>query len=235
MKGKFCPKCGKSNKSFYDGFCVECYINDHPEVMGIDELSLKQCPRCLRVFSRGEWESGRPENMEEIISSHVKTSLDNPKVHVELIEGNNKREIYEITVTGTMGGEEVSLTRETQLRYVKDMCVVCSRKSGNYYEAIIQLRPKEKAADLDKLKSAIVFLRNEARALTKKDRQAEIFRFELVKHGIDVYFGSARVAKIALQHLNSTYNPVVKESYTLRGVNKETGKKRYSVTYSVRV
>ena len=235
MKGRFCPKCGKSDKAFYGNFCIDCYLKDHPDVLHLENISFNQCPRCLRVFSRGEWESGKPEHMEELISSRVKTALIDPSIHVVLLEGNAKREIYEVTVEGQLGGEQVSLANEVQVKYVKDMCNVCSRKSGNYYEAIIQLRPKEKVVDLDRLKTALIFLRNEARALTKKDRHAEIFRYELVKNGIDIYFGSSRVAKISLQHLQSTYDPVIKESYTLRGVDKETGKKRYSVTYSVRV
>ncbi|MFC2174601.1 NMD3-related protein [archaeon] len=235
MKDRFCPKCGETSKSFYKGFCIDCFLADHPGLVEIEGMAIKRCQRCLRVKSRGEWESGGSASMKEIVRSHVKTLLDDAEISVERAEQSQTAEVYDVTVKGTLGGEEVTITKPFTVKYAKQICEVCSRKSGDYYEAIIQLRPKEKVVDLNRLKTALIFLRNEAHALVKKDRKAEIFRYELVKNGIDIYFGSKRAAKISLQHLQATYRPVVKESYTLRGVNKETGKNRYSVTYSVRL
>ena len=235
MKGRFCPKCGATDKPFHNGFCVDCFLKDHPGVAEAEDVEINRCQHCRRVRSHGEWETGSPETIKEIVRSHVKTTLESPEISVELVEPGEKKEVYEATVSGSIGGERVTISRLVKVKYGKETCEVCSRKSGNYYEAIMQLRPSEKKIDLQRMRTALNFLRNEARALTKKDRKAEIFRYETVKSGIDVYWGSARAAKIALQHLQATYRPAVKESYTLRGVDKETGKKRYSVTYSVRL
>ena len=235
MKGRFCPKCGAADKPFYKGFCVDCYVKDHPELLHVENIVLKQCPKCLRVFSKGDWTSGRTESIEGIITSKVKTLLKSPTITAKLIGGNQKREVYEVTVTGKLGGESVTLAQTVEVLYQKETCDVCSRKSGNYYEALVQLRPRGKEVDLDRMKSALNFLRNEARAIVKKDRNAEIFRYELAKNGLDIYFGSLRVAKIALQHLQATYHPKVKDSYTLTGVDHASGKKRYRVTFSVRL
>lgn len=235
MKGRFCPKCGSSDKPFYKGFCIDCYVKDHPEILQVGDIILKQCPKCLRVFSKGKWASGRTESIEGIIASKVKTLLKSPTITTKLIGKNLKKETYEVAVSGKLGDETVTLTQTADVLYQKETCNVCSRKSGNYYEALVQLRPHGKEVDLDRMKSAMVFLRNEARALVKKDRNAEIFRHELAKNGIDIYFGSLRVAKIALQHLQATYHPKVKESYTLTGLDRASGKKRYRVTFSVRL
>ncbi len=235
MKGKFCPKCGSTDKTFYNGFCIDCFVKDHPGLVEITDIVLKQCSVCLRIRSGVGWETGTHKNIEEAIASKVKTSIQNPVIKVELVNEKPKSNEYEVTVSGLLDENPVELILPAVVKFEKEVCDVCSRKSGNYYEAIMQLRPRGQHIDLDRLKSALNFLRNETRALVKKDRQAEIFRFEQVKNGIDVYFGSARAAKIALQHLQTTYHPVVKESYTLKGVNRETGKNRYSVTYSVRL
>ena len=235
MSDKFCPKCGATDKPFYKGFCIDCYVKDHPELLHIDDITLKQCPKCLRVFSKGEWISGRTESIEGIIASKVKTQLKTPTITAELVKSNPKKEIYGVMVRGKLGGETVSLTRQLTVSYQKEICGVCSRKSGSYYEAVVQLRPKSKEADLDRMKSALIFLRNESHALVKKDRNAEIFRYELVKNGINAYFGSMRIAKLAMQHLQATYHPLVKISYTLTGMDHASGKKKYRVTYSVRV
>ncbi|MCK4327570.1 MAG: 60S ribosomal export protein NMD3 [Candidatus Diapherotrites archaeon] len=235
MKGKFCPKCGATDRPFHGGFCIDCYLKDHPGLAETEDITIKRCTHCLRVKTRGVWESGAPASMGEIVRAHVKTSLESPEVTVELVEPGEKKEVYEVTVKGALGAEPVSLTQLVTVKYEKQTCDVCSRKSGNYYEAILQLRPAGREIDLQRMRSALMFLRNEARAMVKKDRKAEIFRYEMVKNGVDVYFGSARAAKVALQHLQATYRPTVKESYTLKGVDKETGKKRYSVTYSVRL
>ena len=235
MKGRFCPKCGATDKPFHGGFCLDCFLEDHPGLVDAEDVTVKKCMHCLRVKSRGEWENGSPESVEGIIRSHIKTSLEDAEITLDLLKQTQKEEEYDVTVKGVIGSEEVSITKPITLKYEKETCGVCSRKSGDYYEAIIQLRPKEREIDLQRLKSALNFLRNEAHALVKKDRKAEIFRHELTKNGIDIYFGSKRAAKISLQHMQATYHPVVKESYTLRGVDKETGKNRYSVTYSVRL
>ncbi len=235
MKGKFCPKCGATNKPFYRGFCIDCYIKDHPKLLQADDITLKRCQKCLRVLSRGEWVSGSPESVGKIVASKVKTQLKEPKVSVRLLESGTKGDIYEVAATGRLGSEPVALTREVKVSYQKGICDVCSRKSGNYYEVLVQLRPAGEEADLGRMKSVLVFLRNESRSLTKKDRNAEVFRYSFVKDGIDVFFGSLRVAKIALQHMQATYHPKVKESYTLTGVDHASGKRRYRVTFSVRV
>lgn len=235
MKGRFCPKCGSSGKPFYGSFCVDCYLADHGAVLSVEPLVLKRCSRCLRVRSLGVWETGRPEHIEDIVLARAKTTLHDPKITAELIEPGEKKEIYKVTADGKLGGNDVSAAVDVLVKYESETCDVCSRKSGNYYEAIVQLRPKQHEADLDRLRSALVFLRNDARAMTKKDRHAEIFRVEPAKNGIDIYFGSSRAAKVAIHHLQATYDCVVKESFTLRGVEKGTGKNKYSVTYSVRL
>lgn len=236
MKKKmFCPKCGATDKPLTGGFCVDCYIKDHPGIVEAGEVSFKQCPHCLRVYSKGDWASGSPEAVTELVKSRVKTAIESPSITVERVGGGPKHDDYDVTVEGSLDGTPVSITVPVRVRLERETCDVCSRKNGNYYEALVQLRPRGNTVDLDRLKTALIFFRNEAHAQVKIDRQAEIFRFELVKNGIDIYFGSARAAKVALQHFTLTYRPVVQVSYTLKGVDHSTGKRRYSVTYSVRL
>ncbi len=209
---------------------------DHPNVLEIpDRIELEYCPECLRNFAHGEWASGHEDTIHELIRSKVRTELENHSVSIEPGREQGKVRFYTIVVTGTLGGEEVMLERKIGLRMIKKQCPVCARKDSTYYEALVQLRPKGKEIDLDRLKSAMNFLRNANRALIKNHREAEVFRYERVKNGVNIYFGSMKAAKKALQAFVKTYACETNESYTLVGLDKSTGKRRYKVTISVRI
>ncbi len=233
---RFCPKCGATDKGLFKGFCVECYLSDHPGVLEIpSRIELEYCHECLRNFVHGEWSSGHEDTIHELIRSKVRTELENLSVSIELNREQGKVRFYNLVVEGTLGGEKVMLEREVGIRMIKRQCPVCARKDSTYYEALVQLRPKGNEIDLDRLKSALNFLRNANRALIKDHREAEVFRYERVKNGVNVYFGSAKAAKKALQAFVKTYDCETKETYTLVGVNKANGKRRYKVTISVKL
>jgi len=236
LNSRFCPKCGKEAKHFIHGFCIDCYLEDHPELVYIpDRIEVDSCTQCLRIRVKGKWISGRGENIKELITSKIKTDISSPDISISFHDETPKGAIYRVDVRGKIEGEPVEYEKYVEIVYNRKVCDICAKKGSTYYEALVQLRPKSKEVDIKRMREAFRFLRNENRAIIAEDRKAEIFRFENAKNGIDIFFGSQRAAKIALQRLSQKYDVSIKETYTLVGIDKKTGKRRYTVTYSVRL
>jgi nonsense-mediated mRNA decay protein 3 len=233
---RFCPKCGSTDKRLFKGFCVECYVADHPDLVSLPaQMGVEMCPQCLRFLMQKGWIPGTDEAIAALIRSKMKTSIENPIIRVERTGEEGEVQHYLMHVEGVVGCDRVAIERDVPVRVTKKQCVICARKDSTYHEALVQLRSKGYGIDLEKLKDALDFLRNQNRAFASKHREAEVFKFERVRDGINVYFGSLQAARRSLQLLAKKTGCKIKESYTLIGLDRVSSKKRYAVTISVRL
>ncbi|MBN3036923.1 MAG: hypothetical protein JW834_00580 [Candidatus Diapherotrites archaeon] len=223
---KFCPKCGAEGKPMHKGFCIDCYLADHPDIVEIQDMEIEECPNCLRAHLGKNWTSSE---LEPFIASKVKTKLSEPTITASIVGETEKGPVMLIKVAGRLGENEAELSKEIQITLRKRQCDVCSKKQSTYHNAKMQLRGPEEAVT-----DAFRAVRNENRSTSRKERMAEVFRFEEVKDGVDVYLGSAQAAKNAAAKLVNK-GAKVKTTYKLVGLDRKTGKRRYEITYSVRM
>ncbi|MCD6414421.1 MAG: hypothetical protein J7L23_02215 [Candidatus Diapherotrites archaeon] len=235
MVSKFCPKCGATDKPFFKGFCVDCYMKDHKLIKIPEEITVDECPSCLRLRLRGEWVTPTPSNLARFIKGKVKVKeLEDYSISVRETRVQGHRSIIGVKIEGKLGGTPVEIFKEiTFIRNVKQ-CDICAKKKTKYYKALIQLRPKSGSISHDTIQKAFRLVRNRNRAYAIKDREAEIFRFKADSHGIDVYLGSSKAAGDIVNALRGKFDAQVKKSSTLVGMDRD-GRKKYRVTYSVRV
>jgi NMD protein affecting ribosome stability and mRNA decay len=169
------------------------------------------------------------------VESQVKTKqLENPSVMARALKPTKSGTVFELLVWGTLNGEKVELRKEVEVVFKPKQCLVCARKQSKYYKAIIQLRNKNSSTPKNAVQKAFHAARNKSRELAVNDRDAEIFKFQKTKHGVNVYLGSLRVAKQVVNTLSSTFDADVQKSSSLFGMDKD-GKKDIRVTYSVRL
>jgi NMD protein affecting ribosome stability and mRNA decay len=235
---RFCPRCGatekEKEKEFIQSFCADCFIHDHPGLVKLPaSIEVKQCPGCDSIWFKGSWVPGTRENIHKLVQSRLKTTLEKPGLKLEELSDG----VCEATVTGTFDDLPITITREIRLKYNGSrQCLVCARRQSTYHEALIQLRfKKHDPIEPKRLITAVEFVKESAHAMSKKQRTAGILKTEQKKEGIDVFIGSQQVARHVMSYLINTYSPEVKESWTLVGLDKSTGKRRYRVTYSVRL
>ncbi len=93
---------------------------------------------------------------------------------------------------------------------------------NNYYEGIIQLRPKDP-------------LLNFAIKKIKERKDVSISRITELKTGVDIYISSRRFAKALGRKLSKSFKGELKYSKTLHKIDRETGKKLYRVTVLFRL
>ncbi len=185
IRSRVCYRCGRP--VVRNGLCEECWEREQiPERVKVNEI--RQCRSCGKTFH-----------------PHLRTFVDiTPSSMVEELSG--------APATEERGKVVVELRdRRQEIPIRRIMCLVCSRKSGSYHEAKIQLR--------DGLEFLVSFIPED-----------EIVRVDELKEGIDVLVLSKAAAKSFISLVKNKYS--VKFSRKL--VGERGGKRIYRDVYAVR-
>lgn len=205
--GIFCPRCGGPGP-LVEGFCAKCY----PEVKNFAkakrEIVLVRCPRCGRHFFRNVESS-----VTDAVKTAVRTILEQPEFEVRL-EG----EMAYVTVRGTINGVRIEKMLPIHVNIASKTCADCSRLSGGYWEAKVQLRSGEQVNP--------AALKSTGRHLQKVANW-----YEEAKGGVDYFFVSREAAEEAVARLKKRAD--ITRSGKLKGMR--AGKRLVQMTYSVRV
>jgi nonsense-mediated mRNA decay protein 3 len=210
MKGTnliICPKCGRTNAGvqFIDAFCPDCY----PFKVKIpEEMEIRICKKCGNVQFRGEWQPYDQETVERIVATKCKG--DHDWADYDMDKG-------EITFTIKKPGGDIEIKKPYVVKKIIDMCPNCSRQSGGYFEAIIQLRGDEK-----KIKRYMMML------MKLLQRTTFVSKVDEKKEGIDLYVGSSKAVVAVMNETGLR----TKMSHTLAG--ERNGKRIYRTTFLVR-
>ncbi len=204
-----CPKCGRNSQEveFIESFCNDCYpVN----IKCPKKMELKFCKICDRMFLKGEW---IPFN-ESRIALHVIS-----KCKGEFEEGTYDLKEKEAVFKIRKDDAELTVSKHIPFEMILATCQNCSRLSGGYFEALVQLRGKTSAVERYK------------RLFEKKlSRKTFISREKEQKNGWDLYVGDSKV----VLNLVSELGLDAKITTTLAGV-KENGKKAYRTTFAIRL
>jgi nonsense-mediated mRNA decay protein 3 len=236
--GEFCVVCGRTDRPLVDGICAECAADRLRLAWAPERVEVVICPHCgARKIGR-VWE--RPGSSPEITADDL-----TPAVEVDPEVGLRSVDWHETLATATVRefrgaarlvyrGVERTVEVPLSARLVHQTCTSCSRKSGKYYTALLQLRgagerrlgrAKELRARLDRTWSTLM---GEARP---DWREAVSWREERPE-GWDCYFtdtlAARSVARLAKQKLGARLT----ESASL--VGRKNGQDVYRVTFCLR-
>jgi len=228
---KFCPKCGATDKDFYKGFCIECYVGDNRLVEAPRTLQVTRCRRCGRWLVRNRWAEDSFQRLLDLAGDRVKTQLNFPRLEADL-QGDTLR----VTVTGYLDPKRLmKASREAAMRLAfRDVvCPSCAKFANKYYEVKLQLRPSERT-NARKLREATSFVRNRMRELAARDERASAFWEEENRDGIDFFFGFKQVGDAVYGALLDAFRPQHESSSQFLGLTRE-GKKKVRFTHCVRL
>ncbi|MFH0737226.1 MAG: NMD3-related protein [Candidatus Micrarchaeota archaeon] len=201
-----CPKCGRSSYGieFIDAFCKDCYpvrLETPPKV------GLEECTRCGRVRLRGVWVQPSKRGITELILARCKGQYDDADYDPE--SG---------TASFVMRGSGAKIERIIVLERIKTICQQCSRISGGYYQAIVQLRGTP-------LKVRGYAMRLEKKLATK----TFIAKEEDTEGGLDIFVGSSKAVLAAVTDMK------VRTRITKKLVGADQGKRLYRTTFLIRL
>lgn len=203
-----CPRCGKNNdkNDFIEAFCPNCYTFNLkiPE----SQIRIEKCKRCEKTRIRGEWQRISKKKIEEYIESKCKGEFKD--VEYDMDSGK-------LVFTIEKSGKKIKKEIEFHVDFSTTICPDCSRMSGGYFEAIIQLRGNKKT--IEKQKKLLV------NAISRKTFVAK----EEEKHGgDDIYVGDSKIVLNLLQELG--LKPII----TRKLVGVSEGKRLYRTTFMLR-
>src|ERR1035437_416223 len=122
----------------------------------------------------------------------------------------------------------------TEVRIQRKSCDMCSRESGGYFEAIIQVRAAGRFPTYEENKRCSAISREVIESMKKKgDRLAFISEIRKQKEGLDLYIGSMRVSRRICRLIASKLGGSFAESPTLIGMRD--GKNIYRITFAIRL
>jgi nonsense-mediated mRNA decay protein 3 len=203
-----CPKCGASSREtdFSGPFCIKC----RPvEIKCPKRLEFMRCSRCGRVRLKGNWVACPDEKLAQEALSKCKGEYLKATYSFMNQEG-----------TFFVGDKEhmFPVKKKFKVNVVKNICPDCVRKSGGYFEAVIQLRGKT-----GKIRK---YERLFKKMLAKK---TFVTKEEELKEGLDLYIGNSRAVVEMLAELG------VRARISRKLAGEKAGKRLYRTTFLVRV
>lgn len=207
-----CPKCGITNDKiqFVNAFCINC-TKETVNVTCQNKFEYEKCKFCDNIHFRGKWVRWDTKTEHEM----EKSILSKCKYKDGIIRGTYDRSHSLAVLYLNVAKEQVRVERKIEVDIKTSICVDCSRMSGGYFEAIIQLRGNK-----DKIEKNLKRLQ----VLLGK----QVVKIDQLKEGIDLYVMSTRDTGAALSKARLPFNT----SKSLYG--EKQGKRIYRTTFAVR-
>ncbi|MDD5172487.1 MAG: NMD3-related protein [Candidatus ainarchaeum sp.] len=205
MSALICPKCGKTSDTvaFIEAFCVECY----PVSIKVpDKVEFEQCTRCGRARLKGDWTPYTDKKIGDLVLAKCRGDFESAGYDVE-----------RQTAVFTMK-HGVKVERLIPLEMKKTICPQCSRISGGYFEAIIQLRGNR--AKMEKYALMLI---------SRLEKKTFIAKTEEKDEGLDLYVGNSKAVVALMGNLG------VRALITKKLVGRDQGKRLYRTTFMVRL
>lgn len=211
IKEKICPTCGATSKStqFAGSFCINHLpVKFNPP----NKFGIVRCGVCGSTKLL-EWGEHTQEQIEQFICSKLKSASKCVSVNFDLASGS-------ATFFLDYNGSLLSFERKVEIGEFGTTCQTCSRKSGGYFQAIIQFRAPTKEKSLRFAKRVEAYLK----------KNSFVSKLEQLREGYDLYAGERQKAIESLNFFGLPYLRTEK----LHGMSKE-GKKVYRTTLLVRL
>jgi len=240
---RFCPVCGKDTERLIDSLCQECFCREKDLLKLPKEIEIKVCGKCLRYFSGGRWvELGL--DLEELLKSASEREVDQAvavegleecktKIHAEEVKQKGRGTFHVRCTVGVEGKvEEIKYAKRKEIlvRAKVAQCEDCSRATGGYFEAILQVRGEgldgeDKEGLLELAESEVGGMAGERTFISKS---------KVLRNGVDVYIGSLNAARKVAADMRKKFGGRVKESPKLVGRSKG-GRGLYRVNVLLRL
>lgn len=226
----FCVECGSEEK-LYGPLCKKCLLSKGlmtpPEY-----VSVHVCPSCMKVLDGPTWREMPHEDVAASLlekATRIHTQVKHLRWDVPNFPPEKGEHRVACTAFASIAGEELAQDYEVGIRIRYEKCQSCSRQSGDYYEAIIQLRIeglgiKEVEVELAEENALVLKMVDE-----NSDENAFITKYSPVKGGMDYYIGSAALARTIANKFRNRYGASINEAPSLVGMKDGNDLYRYSI------
>ena len=233
---KFCPECGEietKSQLLVRGLCRACFLKRNGMLEMYKGLEIIICPSCQSYLYRNKWcpkisvidEVNIKMIIKDMLDEKIKlregVKITNKGITILGINETNPKKInVQLTLNGSIQGIKSKEDYTLGITITKSVCNACKKKNSSYYEAKIQIRPKDNLI----LKLVMDYIRAYNIIVTKEDVR---------KFGIDLYLTNKKQLSGILTEVKKKFKVEVKISNTLYG--RKDGKEVYRTTALVRL
>ncbi|MFO7619353.1 MAG: NMD3-related protein [Thermoplasmata archaeon] len=228
----FCVECGSEEK-LYGHLCRKCILSKNL-IKPPEYVAVQVCLGCGKVMDGPVWKNMPPEDVAASeIGKATRTHAQVSSVRWSVPNFPAEKGEHRVVCTAHLliADQELSLDSEVGIRVRFQKCQSCSRQSGDYYEAIIQLRLDGlNAKDAEKelaIENEVVFKMVDEHS--GSDENAFITKYSPVKGGMDFYMGSAALARAIANKFRNRFGATINESPSLFGMKDGRDIYRYSI------
>jgi nonsense-mediated mRNA decay protein 3 len=215
---KFCFLCGKKTEKLIEGYCEKCYNKKFNLIKVPEKIEITLCKKCNSIKEKTTW---RDVDVEKIIKSKIKVFGKKVDISIE-VNGSVKIHAKGLLKKSTKEKEEYY---EIPLKRKKVTCPTCFKLSGDYHEAIIQLRGDITREVIDAIDDLVV-------GEILNDKQV-FYKIKEVRGGYDLYMSDKHITKRVSELLKKKFKAEIKKTYKL--VTKKKGKDIYKSTVLVKL
>ncbi len=206
MLKQLCIKCGRTAK--VNNLCGECFLQQ--PLFDIRDFRIIVCGRCGSYYDNGWHKKDFNEAVREQVIKRIKTGNKIIRKNVTFRVVGNKI-VASIECSGTINGRKKTEKKRVAVTMKRQKCDSCIKKSGGYYEAVLQARGGNAEDILKNVKSILADM---------------IISTGRVKNGYDIKVMDKKLAAKAVKGYD------VKKTFKLVGEKK--GKKLVRDYYAIR-
>ncbi len=219
LGGDFCLVCGSDPPLFSDRMCEAC-TRKRTKLANVPEnTNFTQCARCGLIDIQGRWVSIPEDTLwDELIQRNVAFHQDAEEIGLgfEPQIVSDRHTLIHMQMEGVI--DDLLYTEEHTMRARRSngVCLTCTRRAGNYFEATVQLRSTGRRLEEEELNN----LRSSLDAVIENlsdDPMFFITNEGPVTGGYDVVMGSKGLARAWGRHLTETWGGQVTETNSTVG------------------
>jgi nonsense-mediated mRNA decay protein 3 len=238
MPGEFCVVCGREDLPTVEGVCADCFAKRTPLVRVEGRPLVVMCPTCGARKVGQLWDRRgastllSPEDLMPLLVVHPEVGIR----RVRWSEGGKNALLREIEASVDLGirGQTRTETVRFEAKVEHQTCPDCSRRSGRFYTAVIQLRGEEDNHEHPRaLRERLDERWEELMPQTRASWRSSISWKEELPEGWDFYFIDTLAARSIARFGKVRLGGSLKESATLWG--RKHGQDVYRVTFCLRV
>ena len=215
----FCLVCGAPPPLFGDRMCESC-LRKRTKLAEVPEnVPWVRCARCGIVEIQGKWVNiSEDEVWDELIQRNLKFHIDAEDISIAVETQNisDRHTLIHLQLEGVIDSLLFQEEHTMRARMANGVCLTCTRRAGNYYEATVQLRSSGRKLSEEEYQNLRATLEIVKESLSD-DPMFFITNEGPVTGGYDVVMGSKGLARAWGRHLTKEYGGQVVETNSTVG------------------
>lgn len=230
----FCVGCGATIRTF-KGLCPRCFAEKHRLIEPPATIDLVRCTACSRLLIGKSWiKNDIDEAIPSLLEKSVPTSREVTFKAFSFVSRQEDERNLMLSVRATLRVDDFEVRRDfsTRLRIQGGTCPTCGKKTGHYYESILQIRADGRELTPQEETDITRFVEEWVNRAESKG-EAFISKIEPVRGGFDFYLSSHDLGRNIAKELRARYGGEVDVSPKIFG--RIDGRDVYRTTHLIRI